>query len=137
MIKAGETILEASGRTLNRLVCRLVAARFALFHNLASANIVASQIGPELSARVKAPFGPSDHLVDRGWSKKCWPGRLGSFGCFERWGEPSRSKNSAQLALYFAAGRLISDPCMTRWPCAVHTRHFQPRPRFFTITSKI
>lgn len=38
MIKAGETILEASSRTLNRLVCRLVAARFALFHNLASAN---------------------------------------------------------------------------------------------------
>src|SRR6185312_13816434 len=49
----------------------------------------------------------------------------------KRYGADSSSRKSALSALYLAAARLLSDPCMTTFPSVVHTRHRHVRPRFF------
>ena len=54
----------------------------------------------------------------------------------KRYGADSSSRKSALSALYLAAGRLLSEPCMTTSPSVVHTRHRHVRLRFFKSFSK-
>jgi len=52
------------------------------------------------------------------------------------YGAQSNINNSALSALYRAAGRLLSEPCIMIRPSVVHTNHFHTRPRFFKSVSK-
>jgi len=53
-----------------------------------------------------------------------------------RYGAHNSSRKSALSALYLAACRRRSEPCITTCPSVVRTHHLQARPRFFKITSK-
>jgi hypothetical protein len=68
-------------------------------------------------------------LVKRLRRKRRWllPESLTRIG---RYAADSSIRNSARLALYLAARRLLSDPCMTVPPSVVHKYHFHVRPRF-------
>jgi hypothetical protein len=54
----------------------------------------------------------------------------------DRYGADCNSKKSALSALYLAAGRLLSEPCMTTSPSEVHTLQLHFRLRLFKTTSK-
>jgi len=59
------------------------------------------------------------------------------FSRIDRNGADNSSRKSALSALYLAARRLLSEPCMTACPSIVHTHHRHVvRPRFFKTTSK-
>jgi len=60
----------------------------------------------------------------------------GWFAQTNRYCAESSSRKSALSAWYLAAGRPLSEPCMTTAPSDVQTCHRHPRPRFFTTTSK-
>jgi len=54
----------------------------------------------------------------------------------DRYGADSKSRKSALSALYLAAGRLPSEPCMTTAPSVVQTHHRHVRPRFLKANLK-
>jgi hypothetical protein len=73
--------------------------------------------------------------------KKCFKFLIfysyGVFSRIDRNGAESNSRKSALSALYLAARRLLSEPCMTACPSVVHTHHRHvARPRFFKTMSK-
>jgi hypothetical protein len=55
----------------------------------------------------------------------------------DRYGDDSRSRKRALLALYLAAGRLFSVPSMSGSPSVGLTAQFHFRPRFLSSTLKI
>jgi len=63
-------------------------------------------------------------------------GFRGMLTLIDRYGADDSSRKSALSALYFAAGRLVSEPVMMTSPSEVDTDHFHFRPRFVSASSK-